>query len=87
MVMKNQQLTTKTKLQLHNSSNNKINKYIMMTRTIRSTMMNMDKPITTKISSNMLTTVIKTISNTTRMPSTRIKTSSNIITSIDATKL
>ena len=80
--MKNQQLTTKTKLQLHN----KINKYIMMTRTIRSTMMNMDKPITTKISSNMLTMVIKTISNTTRMPSTRIKTS-NIITSIDATKL
>ena len=56
MVMSNllsRQMTIKPKL--HNSISNKINKYIMMTRTIRSTMMSMAKLITTKINSNMLT--------------------------------
>ena len=84
MVMKNQQLTTKTKLQLHNSINNKINKYIMMTRTIRSTTMSMAKLITAKINSNTLTTVPKTISNTTNSNNNTMTT---IIISIDMIRL
>ena len=81
MVM-SQQITIK--LRPHNSISNKINKYIMMTRTIRSTTMSMAKLITAKINSNMLTTVPKTISNTTNSNNNTMTT---IIISIDMIRL
>ena len=79
MVM-SQQITIK--LRPHNSISNKINKYIMMTRTIRSTTMNMAKLITAN--SSMLTMVQKTISNTTNSNNNTMTT---IIISIDMIRL
>ena len=79
MVM-SQQITIK--LRPHNSISNKINKYIMMTRTIRSTMMSMAKLITAN--SSTLTMVPKTISNTTNSNNNTMTT---IIISIDMIRL
>lgn len=79
MVM-SQQITIKPKP--HNNISNKINKYIMMTRTIRSTTMSMAKLITAN--SSMLTMVQKTISNTTNSNNNTMTT---IIISIDMIRL
>ena len=83
LMLMSQQLTIK--LKPLNSISNKINKYIMMTRTIRFTMMSMAKLITAKINSIMLTTAQKTISNTTSSRSNN--TTTIMIISIEMRRL
>ena len=83
LMLMSQQLTIK--LKPPNSISNKINKYIMMTRTIRFTMMSMAKLITAKINSIMLTTAQKTISNTTSSRSNN--TTTIMIISIEMRRL